>query len=688
MPGDIKRYLYIVIVIRQPTEEYKYLEIESGHLTKREEECPMFIKKKNPYLLQQTILMTILTLLKLAFLYSSTGKPASMLAASFRTTALLTFIYTMVNLVLARRWFAVRLAVHETFALIVMADLLYFRYFNILPSVSDLQFIKILPEIKGSVFSLFSIKYLMLFIDAVPLIIQHYYVKNSERVNDPKPLTSIAAAALMLLFIFLDFSHGNLQSAGQAYGSYGLLHYHLSQVPGILMAEKKDVSMQTEEGSTDSTEKGSKPPAVDKTARLFGIGEGRNVIVIQVEALQDFVINRKYNGQTLTPNLNKLLLADSIYFNRYYQQLGKGGTSDAEFVTQNSLYPSMDLPAYSKYQNNKFLGLPMILRERGFNTMAFHAYKPEFWNRQNIYPMLGYDRFINMNDFNREEIFGWGLSDKLFFKQSSVILSKAKQPFYSFLVTLSSHHPYALPAKYKKVKLLPEHKDKSLGNYLQAINYADEALGVFFEELKKHGLYDNSVIAIYGDHRAIPNGIAENDRLMAGILGHEYTFDESLNVPLIIHIPGSKINETNMTVGGQMDFLPTMLNLLGIKETRIRLFGQDLLNAESGFVASQSNMVKGSFIDDYKIFVMSRDGVFEHGKAWDLSSRQPVELELCRDGYERSIRDIKESEYILSNDLIREFVTLGEANTAFSSTYRTVSDFMDRIVTMFNRIIK
>ncbi|MHB1393108.1 MAG: LTA synthase family protein [Clostridia bacterium] len=259
----------------------------------------------------------------------------------------------------------------------------------------------------------------------------------------------------------------------------------------------------------------------------------------------------------------------------------------------------MDLPSYSKYQNNKFMGLPMIMRGKEYNTMAFHAYKPEFWNRQNVYPMLGYDRFINIHDFNPAEIFGWGLSDKYFFRQSAKFLSIAKQPFYSFLITLSSHHPYALPKKYKTVKLLPEHENTTLGRYIQAIHYADEALGLFIEELKRYGLYENLIIAIYGDHRGIPNGVSENDKLMSKFLSHEYTFDESLNVPLIIHIPGSNVSETNIMVGSQMDFLPTMLNLLGIKENRVKLFGQDLLNAESGFVASQSNMVKGSFIDDY-----------------------------------------------------------------------------------------
>jgi phosphoglycerol transferase MdoB-like AlkP superfamily enzyme len=238
------------------------------------------------------------------------------------------------------------------------------------------------------------------------------------------------------------------------------------------------------------------------------------------------------------------------------------------------------------------------------------------------------------------------------------------------------------------VKLLPEHENTVLGKYIQAIRYTDEALGLFIEEIKKYGLYETSVIAVYGDHRGIPNGVPENDKLMSKLIGHEYTFDESLNVPLIIHIPGADVNETNIMVGGQMDFLPTMLNLLGIKENRVKLFGQDLLNAESGFVASQSNMIKGSFIDDYKIFVMSRDGIFENSKAWNLSSLEPVDLELCRNGYERSLREIQESEYILANDLIQEFVTFEDNHTVFGSAFCMTSDFMDRIVHLFNRIVK
>lgn len=631
----------------------------------------MFTIKKPAYLLQQIALMTAFTLCKFAALYCITIKPQNMLINILRTSILLLAVYTLVNLVLARRSFPIRMAFHNILALVVLSDLLYFKYFNMLPEVRDLQFIRVLPSIWDSIKSLFSGVYLLLFADTLLLIIHHYANKKQEKPSEPRVIPSLIAASIMLILISADFSLSGIKSSGQAYEKFGLLHYHISQMPGILPSNSNS--------SRQNINKSQIVAEVEKTPkdlRCFGIAMDKNVIVIQVESLQDFVVNMNYDGQELTPNLNKLLMKDTIYFNRFYQQLGKGNTSDAEFVTQNSLYPSMDLPAYSKYENNRFMGMPMIMREIGYNTYAFHAYKPDFWNRQNIYPMLGFDRFINMNDFNLNETFGMGLSDREFFEQSAEYLSTANQPFYSFLVTLSSHHPFGLPQKYKKIQLQPIHKDTLFGRYIQVINYTDEAIGLFIEKLKEYGLYENSVIAIYGDHRGISSGVQENDKLMTELLGKEYTFDESLNVPLIIHIPGANIKETNTIVGGQMDFLPTMLNLLGIKEIRSKLFGQDLLNAESGFVASQTNMIKGSFIDDEKIFVMSRDGIFENSKAWKLGTREPVDVELCRNSYERAIRDIKKSEYILTNDLIHEFITLGETRTTFSNAIRKLRNLL------------
>ena len=102
--------------------------------------------------------------------------------------------------------------------------------------------------------------------------------------------------------------------------------------------------------------------SVTEPGKYFGIGKNRNLIVIQVESLQNFVVNKKYGDTEITPNLNYLINNDSFYFPNYYQQLGLGNTSDAEFITNNSIYPTTEGQAYSLYQNNEFYGLPWQLR--------------------------------------------------------------------------------------------------------------------------------------------------------------------------------------------------------------------------------------------------------------------------------------------------------------------------------------
>src|SRR5699024_2322036 len=105
-----------------------------------------------------------------------------------------------------------------------------------------------------------------------------------------------------------------------------------------------------------------------------------------VEALQNFVVDHFYDGQEITPNINKLLKEEgSLYFSNYYQLTGMGNTSDSEFVTQNSLYPSLKESSYVLHEDKTFYGLPWILRDEGYTSWVFHGYKPEFWNRDKAY---------------------------------------------------------------------------------------------------------------------------------------------------------------------------------------------------------------------------------------------------------------------------------------------------------------
>lgn len=397
----------------------------------------------------------------------------------------------------------------------------------------------------------------------------------------------------------------------------------------------------------------------EKNGPLFGTAKGRNLIVVQMESFQNFVINAKYNDQELTPNFNQLIQdKDTIYFDNYYQQVGSGNTSDAEFATNNSIFGSIMSYTYGLYYQNYFRGLPVLLKERGYNTNVYHAYDKKFWNREKAYPHMGFDRFVSRDDFDPTQIIGMGLSDEEFFRQSVEDMKRLPQPFYSFMITLSNHYPFYIPAEDYKIKLLPEDEETIFGHYINSIHYADQAIGQLIEDLKEAGLYDNCIIAFYGDHMGLTKDDSEINASMTQYLGKPYNYDTMMNIPLIIHIPhaneGQGVKQTVSISGGQLDFMPTIAYLLGFDTLDTVYLGHNLLTIPSGFVAEQCYMPKGSFIRDDIIFEMSKDGVFDHSKGWNRLTGQTIPLSGCYQDYQRSTDVINTSESILKNDTLRE----------------------------------
>ena len=360
---------------------------------------------------------------------------------------------------------------------------------------------------------------------------------------------------------------------------------------------------------------------------LFGLAKGKNLIVIQVEALQNFVLDAHYNGKEITPVLNRLAKDSSLYFDHYYMQIGAGNTSDAEFATNNSLYGTPKSYTYEIYKDNAFRGLPWLLMEKGYSTIAMHGYRGDFWSRDVMYPSQGFQAFVDADGFlDRGLPTAWGINDEEFFKQAVQYLKLEKQPFYSLLVTLSSHTPFELPPEFEKlgnIRIKKEHRGTRFGNYLSAISYTDHALGVFLEKLKEAGLYENSVIAIYGDHFGLSISDDRNEELMEEFLGKPYRFDTMANIPLIIHMPAAApglLPRVISAAGGQLDFLPTIAYLMGFEKLDTLYIGNNLLTEKSGFVIQDRYAPPGSFLTNTMAYLGAGDGVFETGRAWNINS--------------------------------------------------------------------
>ena len=179
--------------------------------------------------------------------------------------------------------------------------------------------------------------------------------------------------------------------------------------------------------------------------------------------------------------------------------------------------------------------------------------------------------------------------------------------------------------------------------------------------LKEAGLYENTMIIIYGDHQGMNMETPSVKSKMSEFLEKEYNYDEMLNVPLIIHVPGLGESKTIDTVGGQVDILPTIANLMDVEIGQPFVFGHDLLNAEEGFVAQISYIGKGSFItgDNQMLFAIGKDGTVESGRVWNLATGERMNRNdsLCQQYSDRANALIDTCKKVLDYNLIAEYVT-------------------------------
>lgn len=332
--------------------------------------------------------------------------------------------------------------------------------------------------------------------------------------------------------------------------------------------------------------------------QLFGIAKNQNIIIISLESLQQFAIGLEVNSEEVTPFLNEFI-KECYYFDNFYQQTGQGKTSDAEFITENSLYAADRGSAFFAKSGNVYESLADILKGEGYYTASFHANEKEFWNRDEMYPSLGIDHFYDESSFTviEDNSFGWGLNDEAFLVQTSDILTTLPQPFYAKILTLSNHYPFEIPEESQFIAPATTEED-IVNHYITTVRYLDEALKKFIQELKSSGLYDQSVILMYGDHY----GIAESyyDGLAQLLNKEEISLYDHLmlqRVPFIVHLPGQVKGEIESEVAGQIDVKPTVLNLVGLEATDYLNFGTDLFSSNHRQLAILRD---GSFItEDY-----------------------------------------------------------------------------------------
>ena len=556
-------------------------------------------------------------------------------------------IASLIFILSNRKRYTVLLIADIAITVLLVSDILYFRYYRCPITLPVLAQISLVAPAGDCINVLLEPMDFLLVIEIPVLIYLLFSFRRTgiKRIAFPYRLASgilVGVVSVGCLYYLYSSSDIEMFDYDRNYVAkdLGILYFHAYDVKTFVNDNLLTDRTLTKEEKQRIEEFFSSKANNKKTENFKGIASGKNLIMVQMESIQAFVINREINGREITPNLNKLI-KESVYFENIYYQVGGGNTSDAEFLSNNSLYPAQQGAAYYRYSLNTYKSLPKLLKSQGYDTYVFHAYHPSFWNRSNMYKSIGINKFYSSNDFviKEEETEGWGLGDKSFFHQSLAKIDKSK-PFYSFMITLSSHYPYETFEDNDEFDA-GEYEGTILGNYIKAAHYVDNAIGEFIKELKEQGLYDNTLLVIYGDHHAFPKDEYELVHKFLGMDDSDLNWQLNQKVPFIIHYPGVLNGTVIQTTGGQVDILPTIANLMGLEAPFT--MGKDLLNTQEGYAILRG----GSYITDSYVYMSPM------GLAFDKETGRQLEPEEYERDFYRFENELDISDTILHKNAFK-----------------------------------
>jgi len=417
---------------------------------------------------------------------------------------------------------------------------------------------------------------------------------------------------------------------------YGIYVYHVNDL--IKSVEPKITSLFGYDEAMKTFKEYYSEEQELKSNKYTGIYEGKNIIAIHAESIQNFVIGLSFNGQEVTPNLNKLANS-GLYFDNFYAQVSVGTSSDSEFTYSTSLMPSNTGTAFGSYYDRTYITTQKLLKEKGYYAFSMHGNNADYWNRRIMYQSMGYDKFFAKADYNIDEVIGLGISDKSFFRQSIEKIKEINannEKYYGTVIMLTNHTPFSDTDKYGEFDLslhetiyneetdqyedvtYPYLEGTKLGNYLKSVHYADAALGEFINGLDEAGLLEDTVIVLYGDHDArLPkedyqkmyNYDKVNDDILPEdipgyIIFDSYQYELNRKVPFIIWTKDGKYQGRNSNVMGMYDVQPTLGNMFGfVNEYAL---GNDIFNiGEDNIVVFPT----GNWITN-KVYYNNQKGAF------------------------------------------------------------------------------
>jgi phosphoglycerol transferase MdoB-like AlkP superfamily enzyme len=303
---------------------------------------------------------------------------------------------------------------------------------------------------------------------------------------------------------------------------------------------------------------------VDNSAIGGAPAKRLNIVVVTEESFGSVFVDSLDNrlDVSITPDLDRLA-QDGLMFTNIYAS-GDRTVRGLE-ATQTAFAPIPGISTARRPGADGMQSLPHLLKQFGYETAVLYGGNPIFDNMGTFWKGIGFDNVWGESDIRHDSFSTiWGVADEDLFTEALRRMDETTakgQPVLLTLMTVSNHRPYKFPQMDAKW-------DDRMGRIQNTAQYAQWAFVDFVNRARAKPWFDDTIFVFVADHGIKINGAAS-------VPVHAF------RIPLMFYAPKHIKPGRNVTLGAQIDFIPTLMGLLGISYDS-PFFGVDLRRVVKG----------------------------------------------------------------------------------------------------------
>ena len=312
------------------------------------------------------IIIGIILMLKTIFFYTCTIAVTQTLEIQtvFGTIIFVLIITGIIGILPNRARIIVGTIINLLISVLLFADNLYYSFSNNVLSIAQIGNLQYGNEIMATIPSLLKFSQILYFIDIIILLILllSKQIKIEKKNTNTKKQKIIKLSVLIVtIFIFCFVGLGYIEAGKltpynkeMQIKNATIYGYHIADIVNAINIKKQAKYKTYDEMIVEYNKLKDSYEEKYGTAQynFNGLITNKNIIMLQLESVQEFVVNKKINGKEITPNLNKFL-SENIEFSNMHMQ-SYSTTADSEHTVMTSTYPMENGMSFSKYYTNTY----------------------------------------------------------------------------------------------------------------------------------------------------------------------------------------------------------------------------------------------------------------------------------------------------------------------------------------------